>query len=347
MDEDTLTTLVVALLRADGFEVTEPAPPPKAAPPTAPTGTQTALVPEWVERLADTLALIVTAFSIMQAGSWFGKDNFIVAIAIGAAIVFLVGNYNGPLRQFLRAIFIELILTIVTLVEAIGKFFEAASKYYGGNFARMVLELVLVPVALGLVADFLRYPAVRNIVDFLQGVIAEARHLAEQAVAFTQRGVADLRTWLTAQVSDVLAYLPQEFDRFRSQVVGNFSQLFASAERRVTRVEGALETGLANATAFIVQEVAGVKIPLQLLGQRVDLMPETVRTYLTGLLADPARAFVASLPPDGPTGPVPPAAVVEALARVTAQIERAAVGETSPQAEALATMADGIRSLAV
>lgn len=345
MDEETLTTLVVADLRADGFEVTEPPEPPKPTPAPRPSGTQTSQIPEWVERLADVLALIVSAFAIMQAGSWFGKDNFIVAIAMGAAIVFLVGNYNGPLRQWLRAIFTELILTIVTLVEAIGKFFEAAGKYYGGNFARMVLELVLVPVALGLVADFLRYPAVRDVVDFLKGVIRDATKLTEQAIAFTQEGIADLRHLLTTTVGDLLAYLPQELGRFRGAITADLDRVFAAAERRVARVEAQIATTERALVSFMTSATAGLHLRLDILGVRVDGMPETVRAYLNGILTDRGREFMASVPPTPEGGPIPPAVIAEALAATTAAIDRAAAGEQTPQTAALAAVQEGIRTL--
>ncbi len=347
MDEAQLVTLVIADLHADGFEVTEPPPPPPPTkPPERPSGTQTSQIPDWVERLADVFALIVSAFAIMQAGSWFGKDNFIVAIAMGAAIVFLVANYNGPVRMWLRAIFVELILTIVTLVEAIGKFFEAAGKYYGGNFARMVLALVLVPVALGVFKQFFDYPAVRDLADWLQTFIKQAQELAQRAVRFVEEGLAEARAWTAQQLGELAALLPKEIQRSAERILQDVDQLFARAERRTAALEARVGQQGRDLVAWAGGELDTLHAQLTLFGGRLDLTPELVRRYLAERTARQVESVAADVRLPTFTGPEPPEAVRAALARVTRQIEAAAAGAASPQLEAVRTVEAGIREVA-
>lgn len=317
-------------------------------PAPRPTPAHPSDIPQWVEQLADTLALITTAFFIMQAGSWPGKDNWIVAIAMGAAAWFLIGNYNGPVRSWLRAIFTELLLTIVTLVESIGQFLEAASRYYGGNFARMVIAIILVPLALGVFRDLMGYAGVRDLLTFVTYLIDGVRRFAQEATDFVRDRIEDLRVLLTGQLHDLLAFIPQELDRFRSLIEGDFNRLFTTAERRLDRLEASIDTTAHAIVSFVNSATAALHLRIDLLGVRLDLMPEFVRGFLTDQLLARFDATIAALPPE-PTepGPVPPPAIAEALARVLADIRRAEAGEAVPQAQAAAAVVEGIHALTV
>jgi hypothetical protein len=258
---DTLTALRWDLSQL----VTTPVAPPPTPIGAGPPGSNLSRIPEWADRVADAIAWIITAWGIMQAGSWLGYDNWLVALSMGAALLTLFPNLVEPFRRFIRGIILELLMTLVSLVEAIGHFIENAIRYYNGNFARMVIEIALVPVALRAIGDFIGYPAVRQITDWLQGVITETRKLLQGAVDGTRALVDQLQGAVEGQLHDLTAWIPKELALWRDDAEKSLHRAFTQAANQVDRLEARVDRNLTDVARFATAQVAGVWVKLDVL----------------------------------------------------------------------------------
>lgn len=240
--------------------------------------------PEDVERLADILALIVIAFGIMQAGSWFGKDNWIVAVAIGAAIAYLAINYNGPVRVFLRKIFQAVLEALIELINGMYAWIYLAGEYYGGNFLRMLVDIVVWTVAGYIFSQFIRFPAVKQFWDTLNQIIRTIFETARQWIDAVRSFVEQTRDWILQRIADLFGAL----DRLAQEVSSRFGilqefflqQLRAGLlemktwteltikepfERALNKIEGQLDLldqAMKDTTRWILAQVGAIRVQI-------------------------------------------------------------------------------------
>ena len=258
-----------------------PAPPPAAVP--GPPGTGLHQIPAWIDGLADAISWLITAWAIMQAGSWVGYDNWMVALAMGAALVTLWPNLVEPFRRFIKSILLEIFQTIIDLVEAIGHFIEAASRYYNGNFARMVIEVILVPVFLRTLSTFQDYPAVKQFADFMLQAIKTARELLQQGLDAARKLVDDTRALLLGKLDDLLAFLPEELGRWRTSIEADFNRAFTQALNRLDALDSRVDRAVAGLGSFITVTIAGVTT-------RIDVLEAGLHDRIAALIDDTAGA---------------------------------------------------------
>src|SRR3989454_1229891 len=279
-EDDVLQTLVHLRGLLDQL-APAPAPTPAPAPPPGPAGSNLSRVPGWIDGLADALSWLITAWAIMQAGSWVGYDNWMVALAMGAALVTLWPNLVEPFRRFIKSILLEIFQTVIDLVEAVGHFIEAAGRYYNGNFARMVIEVILVPIFLRTLSTFQDYPAVKQFADFMLQAIKTARELLQQGIDATRKLVDDTRAFLTGQLDDLLAYLPQELGRWRSSIEADFNRAFNQALNRLDALDARIDRTVAGLFQTISVTIAGVTT-------RIDLLETGLHDRIVALIDDTA-----------------------------------------------------------
>src|SRR5438034_2642376 len=254
-----------------------PAPPPADVP--GPPGTSLHKIPGWIDGLADAISWLITAWAIMQAGSFVGYDNWMVALAMGAALVTLWPNLVEPFRRFIKSILLEIFQTIIDLVEAIGHFIEAAGRYYNGNFARTIIEVILVPVFLRTLATFQDYPAVQQFANFMLQAIKTARELLQQGIDAARKLVDDTRALLLGTLDDLLAFLPEELGRWRSSIEADFGRAFNQALNRLDALDARVDRTVAALGSYLTVTIAGVTT-------RVDLLEAGLHDRIRALIDD-------------------------------------------------------------
>jgi len=237
---------------------------------------------EDVERLADILALVTVAWAIAASKTWIGKDNWIVALAMLAAFYFLVVEYNGPLRAFLRRIFYAILETLVELINGLWAWIQQAQEHYGGNFFRMVIDIVLWTLAAWVFPRFFNSPSVKLFWDKTTQVIKAALEIALDATKFVLKLVQDTQKWVKNAIDELflkllelggfvyeqlgelrqffLDYLLTSLKALRREIESDVNAIFAKAEADLLRVQKMLEHRMQEIMEWILQELGAVTV---------------------------------------------------------------------------------------
>lgn len=282
------------------------------------------LLPAWVDQLANTLALVATAFVIAAAASWAGLDNWIVAIALGLAVAWLFPNFVEPVKRLLKGIFVEVFKTLAELLAFVGAWLRGVLEYFQGNLVRAVLQILIVAAFMWIWNLALGIPVIRqlftNIVERTAQVITYINHLFDQALSF----IDQLRRRLIDTAEHLLRQMGILGGAIRGEVVGLINRLFGGFTREIQQLRAQIVTELDVVRRF-------VDLRVEVLGVRIRLVPEEARKQLWQLWASATARYYAELSqavenagplPSSPSfaGHRPPEVAAELLRKIPASV---------------------------
>lgn len=252
-----------------------PPPPPVSAPSTAaqPAGRGLAQVPVWVDQLADVFSWVATAWLIAQAASWLGKDNWIVALAMGAAAVALFPNFVEPVRRFLRGIIYEIFAAVAELITFLSQWLQAVAEHFQGNMLRAIIRIVALAAFMWIWTLARTIPVISNLIDLIVETAGKITAWVNQQVDGLVGQVLRLRDQVRAWVDGILAQLGDVGKAVRDDVLGLVNQLFNGVTRELNQLRFELLGRLDVVTAALRFEV-------EILGQRIRLVPQEVVGFL-------------------------------------------------------------------
>lgn len=313
--------------------VPEPSPPP-APPPapkpddvpapksaTTPGGRGLARVPVWVDQLADVFSWVAVAWLIAQAASWLGKDNFLVAIAMGLAAAALWPNFVEPVRRFFKAIFHEIFSAVADLIEFLGQWWEAVKEHFGGNMLRAIVRVVALAAFMWIWSLARSIPAIANLLDVVVETAAKITAWVNQAIDGLVGQVLRLRDQVLGWLDGILAKLGDVGRAIRDDVLGLVRSLFGGVARELNQLRFELLERF-----DIVRHAMALEV--EILGQRIRLIPAEVIAQLRDQFTAAAREEEQRLREAAlarrsqPVGQAAPWVVIEvAVAEVTAAMD--------------------------
>lgn len=245
-------------------------------------------LPAWVDQLAHALGTVATAFLIAQAAAWAGLDNWIVAIALGLALVFLFPNFVEPVRRLVRGIFTEVFRTIAELLAFMGAWLQGVLEYFQGNLLRAVIQILIVAAFMWIWNLALGIPVIRqlftNIVERTAQVIAWVNRLFDQVLGF----IDQLRRRLLDTADHLLQQMGVLGTAIRGEVIGIINRLFGGFTREVQQLRFQLVSELDVVRRFL-------NLQVEVLGQRIRLVPDEVRKTTLQLWASATARFYAEV----------------------------------------------------
>ncbi len=240
----------------------------------------------WVDALAEVFAWVAIGFLIAQAGSWVGKDNFLVAIALGAAAAALFPNFVKPVKDFIKGIFTAVLDAIVDLIEFLGQWLAAVIEHFQGNLLRAIVRIVTVAAFLWIWNLARGIPVIGQLIDQIAETAGRITAWVNQQIDTLQQGVEDLRRSVRAQVDAVLAGLGDLGRALREDVLREVDALFGGVRRELAQLRFELLDRVDLVRAALRAEVT-------VLGERIRLVPEEVRLYLRDRMAAGAAQVLA------------------------------------------------------
>jgi hypothetical protein len=226
-----------------------------------------------VDQLADTFSWVATAWLIAQAASWLGKDNWIVALAMGAAAVALFPNFVEPVRRFFRAIFHEIFAAVSDLITFLSQWLQAVAEHFQGNMLRAIIRIVALAAFMWIWNLARTIPAIANVIDVIVETAGKITAWVNQQIDSLVGQILRLRDQARAWVDGLLAQLGTLGAAIRDDVLGLVNQLFNGLARELNQLRFELLDRL-----DVVQ--AALRFEVEILGQRIRLVPREVVAFL-------------------------------------------------------------------
>jgi len=255
-------------------------------------------LPEWAEFVADVISYVALAFLFAQAAAWLGKDNWIVAIALGIAAAYLVNTIAPQFRLFLRAIIITIFQTIVELIEFIATWLREAAERGFASIIQAIVRVLVLAAFMWVWNLAQTIPAIKSIIDLIVQSVGSAikwvNQLFDQALGFIDQLRLQARGW----IDNILTNLGDIGKALRSDILGIVDRLFGGIRSQLQELRFELLGRI-----DIVRQV--LRVEIEVLGVKVRLIPDEVRTYLLQRYfaataehyAEVDRSIAASAPP--------------------------------------------------
>ncbi len=240
----------------------------------------------WVDALAEVFAWVAIGFLIAQAGSWAGKDNFFVAIALGAAAAALFPNFVKPVKDFIKGIFTAVLDAIVDLIEFLGQWLAAVIEHFQGNLLRAIVRIVTVAAFLWIWNLARGIPVIGQLIDLIAETAGKLTAWVNQQVDGLLAALDRLRADVRTQIDAVLAGLGDLGRALREDVLREVDALFGGVRRELAQLRFELLDRVDLVRAALRAEIT-------VLGERIRLVPEEARLYLRDRFAAGAAQVLA------------------------------------------------------
>ena len=233
-----------------------------------------------------------------QAAAWLGKDNWIVAIALGIAAAYLLNTIAPQFRLFLRAIIITIFQTIVELIEFIATWLREATERGFQSIIQAIVRILVLAAFMWIWNLAQTIPAIKSLIDLIVESVGKAikwvNQLFDQALGFIDQLRLQARGW----IDNILTSLGDIGQAIRSDILGIVDRLFGGLRSQLQELRFELLSRI-----DIVRQV--LRVEIEVLGVKVRLIPDEVRTYLLQRYfaataehyAEVDRSIAASAPP--------------------------------------------------
>ncbi len=246
------------------------------------TGDNLQKVPGWVDTLAELFSWVAIGFLIAQAGSWFGKDNFIVALALGAAAATLFPNFVAPVKNFIKAIFVEIFLAVSDLIEFLGQWLAAIAEHFQGNVLRAIIRMVALAAFMWVWNLARQVPVIADLIDLITDTAGKVTAWVNAQLDAVVGSILQLRDSVRKQLDDALGGMGELGKALREDILGIVNQLF---------------NGLAGEFQQLRYELVGrldvvgaaLRADIEVLGVRIRLVPQEVVAFLRARFTAAAR----------------------------------------------------------
>ncbi len=298
----------------------------------------------WVDALGEVFAWVAIGFLIAQAGSWVGKDNFLVAIALGAAAAALFPNFVKPVKDFIKGIFTAVLDALVDLIEFLGQWLAAVIEHFQGNLIRAIVRIVAVAAFLWIWNLARGIPVIGQLIDLVAETAGKLTAWVNQQVDGLLAQLDALRADVRGRVDDLLAGLGDLGKAIREDVLREVDGLFGGVRRELAQLRFEL------LDRFDVVRAA-LRAEITILGERIRLVPEEVRLYLRDRMAAGATAVLAeqaaALSEAGPLPAVERVAAGGPWDAVDAAIAALPTNGAGPRSPAAAAVEEAVADVAV
>ncbi len=245
-------------------------------------------LPGWVQQLAEALATVATAFTVAAAVSWAGLDNWIIAIALGLAAVWLFPRFVEPVKRLLVGVFTEVFRTLFELLAFLDTWLRGVVEYFQGNLIRAITQILIVAAFMWIWNLALGIPVVRqlftNIVERTARLVAWINQVFDQVLGF----IDQLRRRILETTDHLLRQLGLVGQAIRGEVTGLINRLFGGLTREISQLRSQLVVELDVVRRF-------VDLRVEVLGHRIRLVPEEARRQLFQLWASATTRYYAEL----------------------------------------------------
>jgi len=279
-------------------------------------------IPEWIEWVVNVISYVAVAWTVAAAASWIGKDNWIVAIAMGLAAAYLLERIAPQYRQFFRGIIMAVFEALVELVEFLGTWLREAAQQGFSSIVQAIVRVLTLAALMWIWNLAQSIPAIKALIDLIVETSAKVIKFVNTTFDGFLQLIDGLRLQVRGWVDNVLQGLGDLGQALRSDILGIVDRLFSGIKAEVQQLRFELLGRL-----DVLRDV--LRTEVEVLGVKVRLLPEEVRTYLLARFFAAQAEHVAqvdagygatALPPPPPSvAGVAPWLVVEvALAEIVA-----------------------------
>jgi len=230
-------------------------------------------IPEWLGFVVDAISYVAVAFIVAQAAAWIGKDNWIVAIALGLAAAWLLERIAPQFRQFLRGIILALFEALVELVEFFATWLREATAQGFRSLVQAVVRVLVLAAFMWIWNLAQGIPAIKALIDLIVDTSAKVIKFVNTTFDGFLKAIDNLRLQVRGWVDNALKGLGDIGKALRADIMGIVDRLFAGIKAEIQQLRFEL-----LARFDILRDV--LRAEIEVLGVKVRLLPDEVRTYL-------------------------------------------------------------------
>ncbi len=277
-------------------------------------------IPEWLGFVIDVISYVAAAWAVAAAVSWVGLDNWIVALAMGVAAAWLLEWIAPQFRQFFRGIIIAVFEALVELVEFLGTWLREATQQGFKSIVQAIVRVLVLAAFMWIWNLAQGIPAIKALLDLIVDTSAKVIKFVNTTFDGFLKLIDNLRLQVRGWIDNALKGLGDIAQAIRADVLGIVDRLFSGIKAEVQQLRFELIGRL-----DVLRDV--MRAEIEVLGVKVRLLPEEVRTYLLARFFAAQAEHIAQVDAGYGSTAIPPAppAVARAAPWVVVEIALAEI----------------------